>query len=173
MLDISYSSAVGSLMYAMVCIRPDIAHAVGVVSRFLSNPRKSHWEAVKWIFRYFRGTSKLCLTFGIKNVALEGYTSGYLFTFSVGAISWQSRLQKCVSLSTTEAEYVTATETRKEMFWMKIFLQELGVQQENYIVFCDSQSALDLNKNTMYHARMKYIDVRYHWIRQAIKEKSF
>ena len=83
----------------------------------------------------------MCLTFGIKNVALEGYTdadmagdldskkstSGYLFTFSERAISWQSRLQKCVSLSTTEAEYVAATEAGKEMLWMKRFLQELGV----------------------------------------------
>ena len=63
MVVIPYSSAVGSLMYAMVCTRPDIAHAVGVVSRFLSNPGKQHWEAVKWIFRYLRRTSKLCLSF--------------------------------------------------------------------------------------------------------------
>ena len=67
MVVIPYSSAVGSLMYAMVCTRPDIAHAVGVVSRFLSNPGKQHWEAVKWIFRYLRRTSKLCLSFGKEN----------------------------------------------------------------------------------------------------------
>ena len=121
---------------------------------------------MKWIFRYLRGTSKLCLTFGGEKAALVGYTdadmagdlderkstSGYLFTFSGGAISWQSRLQKCVSLSTTEAEYVAATEAGKEMLWLKRFFQELGVQQEEYIVYYDSQSALDLSKNTMYHA---------------------
>lgn len=187
MSDVPYSSAVGSLMYAMVCTRPDIAHAVGVVSRFLSNPAKSHWEAVKWIFRYLRGTSKLCLTFGRCKCYLAGYTdadmagdldsrkstSGYIFTFSGGAISWQSRLQKCVSLSTTEAEYVAATEAGKEMLWLKRFLQELGIQQEEYIISCDSQSALDLSKNTMYHSRTKHIDVRYHWLRLAIEEKSF
>ncbi|GKV14795.1 hypothetical protein SLEP1_g25613 [Rubroshorea leprosula] len=121
---IPYSSAVSSLMYAMVCTRPDIAHAVGVVSRFLSDPGKIHWEAVKWIFRYLRGTTKLCLTFGQTEPILKGYTdadmagdldnrksiSGYLFTFAGGAVSWQSKLQKCVALSTTEAEYIAATE---------------------------------------------------------------
>ncbi|KAL9268540.1 Retrovirus-related Pol polyprotein from transposon TNT 1-94-like protein, partial [Drosera capensis] len=74
MSRVPYSSAVGSLMYAMVCTRPDIAYAVGVVSRFLSNPGKQHWEAVKWILRYLKGTSKLCLSFGKGEPVLEGYT---------------------------------------------------------------------------------------------------
>uniref|UniRef100_A0A2N9GSR4 Integrase catalytic domain-containing protein n=1 Tax=Fagus sylvatica TaxID=28930 RepID=A0A2N9GSR4_FAGSY len=127
MASIPYSSAVGSLMYAMVCTRPDIAHAVGVVSRFMVNPGKEHWEAVKWIFRYLRGSSKSCLSFGSSKPVLEGYTdadmagdldgrkstSGFLFTFAGGAVSWQSKLQKCVALSTTEAEYIAATEAGK------------------------------------------------------------
>ena len=120
-------------MYAMVCTCPDISHAVGVISRFLANPSKAHWEAVKWIFRYLRGTSKVCLSFGGSKPSLEGYidsdmvgdldcrksTSGYLFTFVGGTISWQSKLQKCVSLSTTKVEYIATTEARKEMLWMK------------------------------------------------------
>ena len=69
---VPYASAVGSLMYAMVCTRPDIAHSVGVVSRFLSNPGKEHWAAVKWIFRYLRGTSKICLCFGDVKPVLAG-----------------------------------------------------------------------------------------------------
>ena len=106
MRRVPYASAVGSLMYAMVCTRPDIAYAVGVVSRFLSNPGRQHWEAVKWIMRYLRVTSKLKLTFGSGKPVLIGYTdsdmagdvdnrkstSGYLMTFSGGAVSWQSRL---------------------------------------------------------------------------------
>ena len=112
-----YSSVVGSLKYAMVCTQPDIAHAIVVVSRFMVNLGKDHWEAVKWIFRYLRGSSKLCLTFGDSKLVLEGYvdadwagdldgrksTSGYLFTFVGGAISWQSKLQKFVALSKTKA----------------------------------------------------------------------
>jgi hypothetical protein len=185
MAGIPYSSAVGSLMYAMVCTRPDIAHAVGVVSRFLSNPGKDHWEAVKWILRYLRGTSKLCLCFGNSKPVLEGFTdadmagdldgrkstSGYLFTFAGGAVSWQSKLQKCVALSTTEAEYIAATEACKELLWMKRFLQELDLKQDDYVVQCDSQSALDLSMNSTYHSRTKHIDIRYHWIRDVIENK--
>ena len=103
MKNVPYASAVGSLMYAMVCTRPDIAHAVGVVSRFLSNPGKEHWQAVKWILRYLRGTSKVCLCFGNGKPVLDGFTdadmagdvdlrkftSEYFITFVEGAISWQ------------------------------------------------------------------------------------
>ena len=74
MRKISYASAIGSLMYAMVCTRPDIAHSVGVVSRFLANLGKQHWQAVKWILRYLKGTSHYCLCFGNPNIVLEGFT---------------------------------------------------------------------------------------------------
>uniref|UniRef100_A0A3Q7FH72 Reverse transcriptase Ty1/copia-type domain-containing protein n=1 Tax=Solanum lycopersicum TaxID=4081 RepID=A0A3Q7FH72_SOLLC len=126
MTKVSYSSIVGSLMYAMVCTRPDIAHAVGVVSRFLHNSRKEHWEAVKWILRYLRGISDEFLCFGASNPILKGYTD---VDMAGGAISWQSKLKKCVALSTTEAEYITATKAVKEMIWLKRFLQELGLSQ--------------------------------------------
>ena len=129
MQHVPYASAVGSLMYAMVCTRPDIAHAVGVVSHFLSNHGKEHWNAVKQILRYLRGTSNLKLCFGIGKPVLYGYTdsdmagdvdsrkstSGYLITFAGGAVAWQSRLQKCVALYTTEAEFIAATEACKEL----------------------------------------------------------
>ncbi|GJZ78165.1 putative RNA-directed DNA polymerase [Tanacetum coccineum] len=184
---VPYASAVGSLMNVMVCTRPDLAHAVGVVSRFLSNPGKKHWEAVKWIFRYLRGTSKLGITFGNGKPMLVGFTdsdmagnkdnmkstSGYLMTFAGGAVSWQSRLQKCVALSTTEAEYMAATEACKELLWLKRFLQELGFKQQRYAVLCDNQSAIHLAKNSMFHKRTKHIDIRYHWIRDAIEDGMF
>ena len=110
MKKVPYQSIVGNLMYAMVRTRPDIAYVVGVVSRFMSNPGEAHWAAVKWILRYLRG--KLCLCFGNGDYVLQGYTdadyagdrdsrkstSGYLVTFAGGAVSWQSRLQKCISL---------------------------------------------------------------------------
>ena len=185
MSSIPYSSAIGSLMYAMVSTRPDIAHVVSVVSRYLSNMGKSHWVAVKSIFRYLRGTSKLCLCFGDSKQTLEGFsdadmagdldgrksTSAYLFTFAGGAVSWQSKLQKCVALSTTEAEYIAATEAAKEMLWLKRFVSDLGLSQLTYVIFCDSQSAIDLSKNSMYHSRTKHIDLRFHWLRSAIKDQ--
>ena len=74
-------------------------------------------------------------------------TYGYLFTFLGGAISWQFKLQKCVALSTTEVEYIVATEDAKEILWMKTFFKELGLKQDEYVVYCNSQSAIDLSKN--------------------------
>ena len=133
---------------------------------------------MKWIFRYLRGSSKLCLTFVDSKSVLEGYvdadwvgdldgretTLRYLFTFARGVVSWQSKLQKCVALSTTEAKYIAANEAGKELFWLKRFLQELGLKQDGYVVNCDSQSAIDLSKNSMYHSRSKRIEVRYNWL---------
>mgnify|MGYP003095416210 CR=1 FL=1 len=121
---------------------------------------------MKWIFRYLRGTSKVCICFGNEKPILVGYTdagmagdvdsrkstSGYLITFARGAVSWQSKLQKCVALSTTEAEFIAATEACKELFWMKRFLEELGLKQERYVLYCDSQSAIHLSKNPSFHS---------------------
>ena len=97
-------------------------------------------------------------------------TSGYLITFAGGAISWQSRLQKCIALSTTEAEYIAITEGCKEILWMKKFLQELGQNQESYVLYCDSQSAIHLSKNSTFHSRTKYIQLRYYFIRSLLEE---
>ncbi|WKA07403.1 hypothetical protein VitviT2T_025235 [Vitis vinifera] len=187
MRRVPYASVVGSLMYSMVCTRPDIAYAVGVVSRFLSNPGRLHWEAVKWIMRYLQGTSKLKLTFGSGKPVLVGYTdsdmsrdvdnrrstSGYLMTFSGGVVSWQSRLQKCVALSTTKAEYIVVAEACKELLWMKSFIHELGFKQQRYVVYCDNRNAIHLSKNSTFHARSKHIDVRYHWMRDALNDNLF
>ena len=181
MLKIPYASAVGSLMYAMVCTRPDIAHAVGVVSKYLSNPGKEHWAAIKWVLRYLRGTSKLRLCFGGGEPVLDGYTdsdmagdfdnkrstSGYVFTFAGGAVSWKSQLQKCVALSTTEAEFIALSEAGKELKWLKCLFQGLGLKQKQFVIFCDNQSAIDLSKNSTHHGRTKHIDVRYRWIQEA------
>ncbi|CAM8969040.1 unnamed protein product [Rhodiola kirilowii] len=183
MLKIPYASAVGSLMYSMVCTQPDITHTVSVVSRFVSNPGKEHWNARKWILRYLRGTSKMSLCFGSSKPELVCYTdadmagdldsrkstSGCLITFSGGVVSWQSKIQKCVSLSTTEAEVIAATQACKETLWMQRFLLELGQEQEKYIVHYDSQSAVHLSKISSFHSKSKHIDVRYHWIRDMLE----
>jgi hypothetical protein len=109
--------------------------------------------------QYLKCTLRVCLCFGNGKQVLDGFTdvdmvgdidsrkstSGYPITYSGGAVSWQSRLQKCVALSTTEAEYIAITEAAKELLWMKKFLQELGLQQERYLLYCDSQSAIHLS----------------------------
>lgn len=127
----------------------------------------------------------MTLSFGNEKPILAGYTdadmagdvdarkstSGSLITFSGGAVSWQSRLQKCVALSTTEAKFIAATEACKELLWMKKFLTELGFKQQQYVLFCDNQSAIHLAKNSIFHSRSKHIDVRYHWIREILNHK--
>jgi hypothetical protein len=116
-------------MYVMVCTRPDIAHAVGVVSKYMNNPGKEHWDEVKWILRYLRGIATHALLFGGSDTILQGYvdsdmvgdkdnrrsTTWYSFTIGGTTISWISKLQKVVALSTIEAEYVAGTKTIKEM----------------------------------------------------------
>ena len=117
MSKIPYSSAVGSLMHAMVCTRPNIAHVVGVVSRYMNNLGKEYWKALQWILRYWRGTTFHALCFGGSNTVLQGYvdadmagdkdsrrsTTGYVFTVGGTTVNWISKLQQVVALSTTEA----------------------------------------------------------------------
>jgi hypothetical protein len=152
MSHIPYSNVVGNLMYAMICTRPDLAHDVSVVSRFMHNPVKEHWNAVKWIFRYLKGTSHFGLLFeknSVKEIGVMGFVdsdfagdldkrrsiSGYVFSLCGSAVSWRASLQSVTALSTTEAEYVLATEGVKETIWMQGLISELGVPQE---VYCDS-----------------------------------
>ena len=180
MSRVPYASAVGSLMYAMVCTRPDLAQAVSVVSRFMSHPGKDHWQAVKRIFRYLRGTSDVGLVYGdSENCVLAGYSdsdyaadldgrrsmTGYVFTVGGSVVSWKATLQPSVALSTTEAEYMALTEAAKEGIWLKGLVTDLGLQQDQATVFCDSLSAICLAKDQVHHERTKHIDVRYHFIR--------
>ena len=186
MARVPYSSAVGSIMYAMVCTRPDISQAVSVVSRYMANPGKEHWQAVKWILRYLKGTSNFCLEFGRTSNSLVGFVdsdyagdldrrrslTGYVFCIGGCAVSWKATLQHVVALSTTEAEYMAVTEAIKETLWLRGLFGELSLHQEVTTVYCDSQSAIHLTKDQMYHERTKHIDVKYHFIRDTIAEKK-
>lgn len=141
MVDIPYASTVGNLMYAMVGSRPDIAHAVGVVSKFMGKPGRKHWEAVKWILRYIRGTTEFGLWFKKgEEFRVEGYSdadyttdldrrrsvTGYLFQVGGNTVSWRSGLQPIVALSTTESEYMDLNEVAKEALWLKGFCEDLS-----------------------------------------------
>ncbi|KAG8481224.1 hypothetical protein CXB51_025964 [Gossypium anomalum] len=182
MSHVPYSSAVGSLMYAMVCSRPDLSYAVSAVSRYMANPGKEHWKAVQWILRYLRGTTDVCLQFGRTEDGVIGYVdadfagdldrrrslTGYVFTIGGCAISWKATLQTTVALSTTEAEYMAITEACKEAIWLKGLFSELNEDLQISTVFCDSQSAIFLTKDQMFYERTKHIDVRYHFVRNII-----
>ncbi|XP_071728192.1 secreted RxLR effector protein 161-like [Rutidosis leptorrhynchoides] len=143
MSHVPYASAVGSIMYVMVCTRPDIAQAVSVVSRYIDRLGKVHWQAVQWILRYLKGTTDIGLVFDSGgNTNVTGYVdsdyagdldrrrsqTGYVFTLGRCAISWKATLQSTVALSTTEAEYITMTEGVKEAKWLRGLLSYLGIR---------------------------------------------
>ena len=185
MACIPYSSAVGSLMYAMVLTRPDISHDVSLVSRFMANPGYEHWRVVQWIMRYLKGTLEVSLVYSGEDKnrhTLIGYVNadfagdldkrrsqtGYLFTLEGCTISWKAILENVVVFSTTEAEYTTAAEALKEAIWLKGMITELGAKQESVAVYSDSQSAIHLSKNQSHHKKTKYIDVKLHFVRLEV-----
>ncbi|MCO5580514.1 hypothetical protein L7F22_034382 [Adiantum nelumboides] len=183
MAKIPYALACGSLLYAMVATRPDIAHAVGVVSTFMSNPGKKHWDVVKSIFRCLTSTADRQLCYGGGELSIKGYvnagcvdsrksTTGWIYTFAGFAISLRSVLQDCTSISTTEVEYVALSEACKEAIWLARLVKDLGLEQCLLVLHCDSQSAIALAKNPVFHSRTKHIDVRYHFSRECLANKS-
>src|SRR5712671_1311868 len=186
MHDVPYREAVGALNWAALATRPDIAFAVATVARFAANPGPVHWEAVKRIFRYLAGMRELWLSYGETRRALEGYAdadgsmaedrraiSGYAFLIDGGTVSWSSKRQEIVSLSTTKSEYVAATHGMKEALWLRSLISKVfGKLRDATVMFSDNQSTITLAHDHQYHARTKHIDVRYHWIRWVIEQGS-
>ncbi|XP_073046238.1 secreted RxLR effector protein 161-like [Primulina eburnea] len=164
MLHVPYASGVGSIMYGMVCTRPDLAYNMSVVSRYMANPGETHWQALKGVLKYLNGSTKIGLLFEKQN-SLEnpivGYVdsdfagnidtrkslSGFIFTMYGTAVSWKATLQSVVALSTTESEYIALTEGIKEALWLKGMVLELGIPQDKVEVYCDNQSAIHLSKH--------------------------
>ena len=146
-------NAVGCLMYLMLCIRLDISHAVSMVSRYMANLGKEHWNVVKWIFRYLIGTCDFGILFDQRaSTEAVGYVDSnyagdldsrksmtvYVFRFAGGPICWKFTLQDVVALSTTEAEYTSMTKVGKEALWLSGLVNELGFKQDSMVLHCDS-----------------------------------
>ena len=185
-----YQSAVGSLLYLSGWTRPDISFSVSNVARFCSCPTKEHWTAVKRIFRYLKGTSNYGLLYSKNDDAagtMFGYsdadwagdvndrksTSGYLFMMNGAAVSWRSRKQACVALSTAEAEYIALAITTQEATWMRKLLEDLHIQQvEPTVIYEDNQSAICIAQNPQYHSKTKHIDIKYHFVREKVLDNT-
>ncbi|KAK5996264.1 Retrovirus-related Pol polyprotein from transposon TNT 1-94 [Cladobotryum mycophilum] len=183
-----FAQKVGSLMYAMMGTRPDIAFAVSYCSRFLNDPRPSHHQLLTRILRYMKGTSNWSLCYEGKANNLHGYTdadyagdkssrrstAGYLFSLGSGAISWQSKKQPTIALSTCEAEYMGHTQAAKEATWLRTLLQSLfpglGFTDKPTMIYADNQGAISLSRNPEFHAKTKHIDIQYHFIREKIAD---
>ena len=180
-----YQSAVGSLLYLTTRSRPDIAFAVNNVACFCSKPTKPHWVAVKRIFRYLRGTIQLGLLYSkeAETEALTGYTdadwggdcndykstTGYLFQIGGTAVTWKSKKQSCVALSTAEAEYMALSSAAQEAVWMRELISDLrNPPATSTEILEDNQSAISMAKNPQFHGRTKHINIKYHFIREQI-----
>lgn len=180
-----YRELVGALTYLAVTTRPDICFAVSYLGQFNHCYQKAHWSAAKRVLRYLKGTKNLGLVFDDRQGTLIGYVdadwgncpddrksyTGYTFTLGGGPISWDARKQRTVALSSTEAEYMAMTEAVKEAIYLQEFLGELGMKKSTK-VFGDNNGALKLAKNPVFHARTKHIDIRHHFIRDALKQNE-
>jgi hypothetical protein len=176
---------IGSLMYLMLGTRPDLAAAVGIVSQFASRPSPAHLHAAQHILKYVKGTTDVKLHFKQKgDLTLTGYTdsdwggdvntrrsvSGYLFKLHGGAVSWSSKHQPTVALSSMEAEYMALTHATKEAIWLKMFLAELGMDlKQPLVLYEDNQSSVQLVKHPAHHACTKHIDIRHHFVREKVE----
>jgi hypothetical protein len=184
--NLPYRELVGALTYLPTATRPDISFAVSYLGQFNNCYGKPHWTAAKRVLRYLKGTTKLGLTFFKKSQFLEGFVdadwgncpndrksfTGYVFMLGGGPVSWDARKQKTVALSSTEAEYMGLAEATKEASYLRSFLIELGLDHlSSVVVYEDNLGALKLAANPTFHNRSKHIDIKYHFIRDAVKEK--
>lgn len=177
-----YREAVGCLIFAATCTRPDISYAVSQVSQFTSNPTDALWKAVNRIHQYIKGTLALEITYSSvqKNNVLEAFsdadyagnindrrsTTGVFLLLNGGPIIWKSKRQTSVTPSTTESEYVSAATAAKEVIRARRLLQDLGFTQLGpTLLHCDNQSAIKQVKNPEFHQRTIHINIKYHFIR--------
>lgn len=180
-----FKSMIGGLRY-LVHTRPDIAYSVGIVSRHMERPTKLHFNAVKRILRYVKGTVHYGLVYSedSRNNVLTGFsdsdlagqlddrrsTGGMVFYLNDSVITWVSQKQRCVALSSCEAEFMAAAATACQAIWLRNVLGRITSETLGPVVICiDNKSAIDLAKNPMFHGRSKHIDVRYHFIRECVE----
>ena len=196
MQTVRYREAVGSLLWLANGTRPDIAFAVNQVARYMEDPGVKHWDAVLRIMQYLKGTQNVGIVFdgSVTPKGTSGYFSypkadaevfvdadhgtnkddrrsvtGYVFMLAGAPISWQSRSQTTVALSSMEAEYMAACAATQESLWLAMLLEQMGIEVSKPIVLKeDNQACIDFSKNPGNHKRSKHIDCRYHFVRERV-----
>jgi ribonuclease HI len=189
---IPYRQLIGGLLYAAISTRPDIAYAVNNLSSFLQNPGPAHWIAAKRVLRYLKGTTALGLTYNGKNqndIHVNAFsdsdyggdtdtrrsTTGFVIRINNSTISWTSKRQPTVALSSAEAEYMAISEAVQEVKWITQLLEELNYKQREsgpITLYSDNQAAIAISENDVNHTRTKHIDIRHHFVRESIKNKQ-
>jgi len=173
-------------MWGQLATRPDLSFAISLLSRFQANPGIEHWNALLHVIGYIKNTIDYGLTYsreadlstpiafvdadygGCRDTHRS--TSGYVFTMAGGPVTWSSKRQAMVALSTVEAEYVAMSRCTQQMVWMQSWLDEVSIEHEMPgIIKGDSRGAIALTKNTKDHGKIKHIDIRHHYIRELVK----
>ncbi|XP_074278345.1 secreted RxLR effector protein 161-like [Silene latifolia] len=191
MKNVPYASVVGSIIYAQVCTRPDIAYVVGVLGRYQNNPGTDHWKAAMKVLRYLQGTKDYMLIMYRRANSLKvvGYsdsdfagcidsrksTSGYVFLLTDGVVSWRSTKQTLTTTCTMEAEFVSCFEATSHYVWLKRFISGLRVVDSitrPIRMYCDNSAAVFIAKNNRSGSRSKQIDIKYLAIKERVQEKK-
>ncbi|KAK2396294.1 hypothetical protein QL285_057952 [Trifolium repens] len=179
-----YRGMIGSLLY-LTASRPDILYSVCLCARFQSDPREPHLTAVKRIFRYLKGTTNLGLLYKKSlDSKLVGFcdadyagdkierksTSGNCQFIGENLISWASKRQTTIALSTAEAEYISAAKCCTQLLWMKYQLEDYNIAESSIPLYCDNTAAIHLSKNPILHSRAKHIEIKHHFIRDHVQK---
>lgn len=183
--QLEYSRLIGCLMYAMTCTRPDIALAVGKLSRFTSNPSELHWFAIRRVLKYLKKTINYGLCYSGYPSVLEGFsdaswivkdqnhasTSGWIFTLAGGAISWASRKQTLIAGSTMESEFIALASASKEAEWLREILHEIPLWPKPIApisIHCDNEATLARAYSQVYNGKSRHIGLRHSCVRELI-----
>ncbi|CAM8894852.1 unnamed protein product [Rhodiola kirilowii] len=176
---------IGSLLYLMAS-RPAIMFSGCQCARFQAEPRESHVKAVKRILRYLKGTEKLVLWYPrVKSLRLEGYTdanfvgdrterkstSGMAQFLGSCLVSWGSKKQNSMALSTAEAEYVAAAACCAQILWLRNQLSDFNLHFDQVPIFCDNTSAISIAKNPVLHGKTKHIEIKHHFLRDCVEKE--
>lgn len=190
MQKIPYASCVGSLMYAQVCTRPDLAYIVGMLGRYLSNPGLDHWKAAKRVLRYLRRTRNYMLTYkksdhlevvGFSDSDFAGCqdtsksTTGYVFVLAGGAVSWKSAKQEIIATSTMEAEFIACFVTSNQGLWLRNFVTGLRIVYEverPIKIYCDNRSAVLYSNDNSSSIKSKHIKIKYRAVKERVRMKE-
>ena len=179
-----YRRSIGFLRY-LLHTRPDLSFSVGLLSRYMCEPKETHRAALKEVIRYLRGTTSYSLHFKrASKKELMGFsdsshnvddddgksTTGHIFYFGDSPITWCSQKQEIVALSSCEAEFMAATKATKQAIWLQELLSEtVGDECKKVVVQVDNKSASALTKNPVFHGRSKHIHRRFHFIRECVE----
>ncbi|CAG8658362.1 15291_t:CDS:1, partial [Acaulospora colombiana] len=181
-----YQAMLGCLMYAAVGTMPQISYAVQMLSQFSTNPGPEHLTALKRVYRYLASAKDTYIGLTYKksesSTSFIGYTdadwasnpvdrksiSGYVFLLGGGAISWSSKKQTVVALSSTEAEYIAAAHATRHATWLQRLLTDIGLENHANTLYIDNQSAISLANDVMFNQRTKHIDIQYHYLREVV-----